>query len=477
MEIFKPTDDVTATGTLLGIRGLRLSFSKRIVLDGLDLDVGAPGVTAVMGPVAVGKTSLLHAASGRHLELPGIEVAGDIRYRGKPLGIWNRPYFLKLDPRLSSFTLEQLLAAIWPSSKAGSREVAAMLLEVNGLGALVPELDTPLLQLGTDKRRLAIVLRTLLDPEPLVCLDEPTLSLSDAAAATVLELIQRARSRKGILLVTHNQAHARAVADVVALLAGGRVLEYAPAAAFFANPSTSAGRQFVRTGSCSIASPGSDPRTLSSEYRREAGLGPFATGANGKRAAGPDGAAAPPSSDPSRLSLRFGRWHRAAVPASRGPEGFAWLIPGTIGGSPRPGIVRPLQHDLDALKRVRTTTLVSLLETDTTDLGLLARFGLDIVRCPIPDGEAPEMDEAMRLCDNIVRRLDRDETVVVYCRAGEGRTGTILAAFLVVCGLTAEEALAAARAAKPKWITTGAQERFVWDFEIHAGLASIKPET
>ena len=103
-----------------------------------------------------------------------------------------------------------------------------------------------------------------------------------------------------------------------------------------------------------------------------------------------------------------------------------------------------------------------LLEKDTIG-------GIEILRFAIKDMGVPQEAESERFqafVKYVVRRLEQGQNVVVHCRGGLGRTGTLAACVLVALGQhTAREAINAVRAARKGTVQTREQEDFVWLFE------------
>lgn len=79
----------------------------------------------------------------------------------------------------------------------------------------------------------------------------------------------------------------------------------------------------------------------------------------------------------------------------------------------------------------------------------LAEAGEAAIWHPIPDLHAPHPDEAVKLVDEILRRLDLDHHVLIHCGAGIGRAGTIAAAVLLRRGVPLDHALATVAACRP----------------------------
>ena len=131
---------------------------------------------------------------------------------------------------------------------------------------------------------------------------------------------------------------------------------------------------------------------------------------------------------------------------------------------------RDVQLDVARLKELlEVDTFVLLVEdhelqtTSTTDIDeVMAQHGIDLVRFPIVDGDVPADLAAFRsLLDETSRKLRVGRKVVVACRGGLGRTGTVVACLLREANLTGELAIEAARRSRPGAIENAPQEAFV----------------
>ncbi|HEY8504425.1 MAG TPA: dual specificity protein phosphatase family protein, partial [Gemmataceae bacterium] len=87
--------------------------------------------------------------------------------------------------------------------------------------------------------------------------------------------------------------------------------------------------------------------------------------------------------------------------------------------------------------------------------------GLLVVHVPVPDMEAPTPEQLARCVSAIRKANEAGMGVAVHCTAGLGRTGSILAAYLVSKGLSAEEAMTQVRELRPGSIETEAQEEAI----------------
>lgn len=142
---------------------------------------------------------------------------------------------------------------------------------------------------------------------------------------------------------------------------------------------------------------------------------------------------------------------------------FSFLIPDRLAGLARPGATGDLATDLAELRTAGIGALVSLTEVPL-DATALQDFGMSWLHLPVPDFTPPEPDQIDRFIEFVDQARREGRATAVHCTAGIGRTGTMLATYLVHEGRSAEEAIAAVRAARPGSIETMQQEAAIHDF-------------
>lgn len=162
-----------------------------------------------------------------------------------------------------------------------------------------------------------------------------------------------------------------------------------------------------------------------------------------------------------------------AVAEYFGPRDFHWLVPGLLGGAPRPGVFKDDWRDYEALRRVNTKLLVTLTDEWEPDADEIAKYGMKSFFVPIIDLTPPSIDQAISTCVVVEEYVARREAVVFHCLAGKGRTGTMLATMLIWSGSTAKDAILYTRAQNPRWIESESQLDFLAAFAKHVA----KPTT
>jgi tungstate transport system ATP-binding protein len=209
------------------------------ILSGVSLSIERGAPTVLMGPNGSGKTTLLKLAMG--LLAP---TAGRIRYMGRPNPAGARCALVFQKPvMLRRSAASNIAFALKAAGRPADAANVGHLLKRVGLEAVAAR---PARRLsGGEQQRLALARALARDPDALF-LDEPTASLDPAATKAVEDIIARA-AETGIKIVmaTHDLGQARRLAGDIVFFAKGRLIEQAPAAAFFGSPATPEARRFL----------------------------------------------------------------------------------------------------------------------------------------------------------------------------------------------------------------------------------------
>ena len=516
-----------------------VAFGQRVVLAEMELHLAPRGIDVLMGPVKTGKSTLLRTLAGLYQGHALHRTWGLASLDGAALDDDNRPALVQQQVRLLDQTVLQVLRQAIPSadavrSPAAWREWAAQFLAEHGQAAWAARLDAPLMDCPLHMQRTLLILSQVAARPRLLMIDEPTAGLSEPDAHTMIQWLRTLGQQCKLLVSLHNQRQARALADAIVLMGGGRVLAYQPVEEFFSRPANELVQQFVQTGSLSLPSPDARPDDLEAGTPLPPPLPPqavratatTATAAVAVAAAAPVAANAPapvpaqpaavvaaPSPAPAvvpapvappqsvapvvasaapvsavkpafkavsapatvrpvalplpmlqgvELASSVGR---VIVSESRGPHGFRWVVPGMLAGTPQPGVVAPIDHDLILLDRVGITHLITLTETDM-DQDALRRHHLKNTHLPIFDRKAPSTSQMHMLLVRMQRLMDAGEVLAVHCKAGLGRTGLVLAAWMVRDGgLSAEAAIERLRKVNPGFIQSDEQLDFLPAYE------------
>lgn len=215
---------------VLALRGVSKRFGAVQALTDVELEVHAGEVVALVGDNGAGKSTLVKTIAGVHPIDEGV-----IEWEGKPVQI-NKPHDAQ---SLGIATVYQDLALCDNIDVVGNlylgREVVkrGVLDEVemerrsrellDQLSIRIPSVRIPIASLSGGQRQTVAIARSMLGEPKLVILDEPTAALGVEQTAQVLDLVERLRERGyAVILISHNMADVKAVADKVAVLRLGR---------------------------------------------------------------------------------------------------------------------------------------------------------------------------------------------------------------------------------------------------------------
>jgi oligopeptide/dipeptide ABC transporter ATP-binding protein len=246
-------------GALLQVEGLRTYFHGRSgvvrAVDGIDLTLEQGRTLGLVGESGCGKT-VTSLSIMRLVDEPGrIESGTRILFDGRDLAAADEDELRAVRGNDVSMIFQEPMTSLNPvytvgdqiaetvrlHQGAGRREAVDRAVEMLGLvGIPSPERrikDYPHQMSGGMRQRVMIAMALACDPKLLIA-DEPTTALDVTIQAQILELMKDLRDRLGmaIMLITHDLGVVAEMADDVAVMYAGRVVETGPAASVFASP-------------------------------------------------------------------------------------------------------------------------------------------------------------------------------------------------------------------------------------------------
>lgn len=240
---------------LLSIRGLRVAYPARgagrrrsvTAIEDLDLDIAAGETLAVVGESGAGKSTLAEAVAGLvrpsrgSITYDGAELVGLRGRAGRrarvPIQMVAQNPLLALSPRRSvGAQIEEPLRVHTSLARAQCRRRADETIATLDLSPAIRDRLPHELSGGQAQR--AVLARALVLEPSLVIFDEPTSALDVSVQAGVLNLLQQLKADHGLtyLFITHDLGVARHLADRIAVMRAGKIVEQQPAQALFASP-------------------------------------------------------------------------------------------------------------------------------------------------------------------------------------------------------------------------------------------------
>jgi len=251
-----------ASNPVLSLRDLKTHFFTRRgvakAVDGVSLDLHPGKTLGVVGESGSGKT-VTSLSILRLVPPPGRIVSGEILLEGRNLamlpeddlrGIRGKQISMVFQDPMSSLNpfltigdqiAETLLVHKRPHETLSRREALRRAAEILGKVG-IPDPESRLSEFphrfsGGMRKRVMIAMALISNPKVLIA-DEPTTALDVTIQAQVLDLFERIKSEFGtsILLITHNLGIVAGIADHVAVMYAGKVVEYAPTEELFRHP-------------------------------------------------------------------------------------------------------------------------------------------------------------------------------------------------------------------------------------------------
>ena len=251
--------------SFIEIKDLHKKYKDNVVLNGINLSIEKGNVIGIIGPSGTGKSTILRCIN--QLEIP---EKGSIVINGKEIDLSNKKNkkdILELRQNtgmvFQSFNLfpqytalknvmlaKELLAKERPDYKARKKEIhdeieaqAVSLLKQMGLSERINNYPHQLS--GGQCQRVAIARALAMQPD-ILCFDEPTSALDPELTGEVLKVIKElAETKTTMVIVTHEMAFARDVADQVIFMDDGYILEQGDPYQVFEHPKEERTRQFL----------------------------------------------------------------------------------------------------------------------------------------------------------------------------------------------------------------------------------------
>jgi phosphate transport system ATP-binding protein len=252
-------DPATAPEIKIKVRDLDVFYGTKRAVRDVNMDIAARSVTAFIGPSGCGKSTILRCFDRMNDLIPSARIRGSILLDGEdiyapdvqpvevrrrvglvfqrpnpfPMSIYEnvaygpRRHGVSDRTRLDQIVEESLKqAALWDEVKDDFRRKSGLSLS------------------GGQQQRLCIARTIAVDPD-VILMDEPCSALDPISTATIEELIVGLRENVAIVIVTHNLQQAQRVADHVAFMHLGDLVEYGSAEQIFAHPRQQRTRDYI----------------------------------------------------------------------------------------------------------------------------------------------------------------------------------------------------------------------------------------
>ena len=241
---------------VITVRGLDLWYGQTQALKNINMDIPERSITALIGPSGCGKSTFLKTLNRMNDLIPGVRIAGEVRYNGQnifeaevnnlrkevgmvfqkpnpfPMSIYDN---IAYGPRTHGVTnrgrLDEIVeralrgAAIWDEVKDR--------LKKNALGLS-----------GGQQQRLCIARALAVEPRVLL-MDEPTSALDPISTSRIEDLATELKERYTIVIVTHNMQQAVRISDQTAFFLLGDLVEFGETEAMFSQPVDSRTEDYI----------------------------------------------------------------------------------------------------------------------------------------------------------------------------------------------------------------------------------------
>lgn len=234
---------------MITTKNLSISYGEGNIIKNANLNFKDKSITAIIGPSGCGKTTLL-VSLNKIIEERGGKISGEIEFMGKniseyPLNELRKQIgmvFQKPTPFPISIEDNIKLATKYHSIKDNTVET---LKRVGLYEEVKADLKKSALELsGGQQQRLSIARSLAINPRVLL-LDEPCSSLDIINTKIIEDLLLNLKKEMAIIIVTHNLAQARRIADETIFMLSGEVVEIGNTKDIFENPKDERTRQYI----------------------------------------------------------------------------------------------------------------------------------------------------------------------------------------------------------------------------------------
>jgi phosphate transport system ATP-binding protein len=242
---------------VFGLRGVGVAYGGLPAIEGIDLEVAARQITALIGPSGCGKSTLLRCLNRMNDLIPAARVSGSISYHGvdlygpkvDPVEVRRRVGMVFQKPNPFPKSIFDNIA-FGPRLNGKRRELSDIVERALQRAALWDEVkdklkDSALALSGGQQQRLCIARCLAVEPD-VILMDEPCSALDPIATAKIEDLMEELKRDYTIVIVTHNMQQAARASDMTAFITTdvredgnriGHLVEMDETATLFTSPS------------------------------------------------------------------------------------------------------------------------------------------------------------------------------------------------------------------------------------------------
>ena len=242
----------------ISVTALDAFYGAGHAIKDVSIDYAPNKVTAMIGPSGSGKSTVLRCLNRMHEEIPGARATGtvlldsddiygssvDVVAVRRAIGM----VFQKPNPFPTMSIFDNVAAGLKLNGVKGidlKERVEQSLRGASLWEEVKDRLTEPGIGLSGGQQQRLCIARTIAVQPQVILMDEPCSALDPIATLKIEELISDLKQRFTIVIVTHNMQQAARVADTTAFFLAGELIEHAPTADVFTNPSDSRTEEYV----------------------------------------------------------------------------------------------------------------------------------------------------------------------------------------------------------------------------------------